>query len=114
MPFIWFIEPKIIENGRCLFSYNAILVVLVRANRVKFAEAFYDQIVKVGVVKPNICSYTIMIRGFCKIVMIENAQKVFGEMICDPNLMSYNTMIDGFCKKGDMESAKVFGIYDRE
>ncbi|KAM3710068.1 hypothetical protein ACJW31_01G001000 [Castanea mollissima] len=104
----WFHQAKLIENGHCLFSYNAILGVLVRANRINLAKAFYDQIVKEGVVKPDVSTYTTMIRGFCKMGMIKNAKKVFDEMSCGPNLITYNTMINGFCKKGDMESAQSF------
>ncbi|KAF7817359.1 pentatricopeptide repeat-containing protein [Senna tora] len=107
----WFHKVKSFLRGRCLFSYNAILGVLVRANRVNLANAFYDQIVKEGVVKPNVYTYTTMIRGFCKMGMLENARKVFDEMKCDPNLITYNTMINVFCKKGEMESAR--RVFDR-
>ncbi|XP_062098951.1 pentatricopeptide repeat-containing protein At1g05670, mitochondrial-like [Humulus lupulus] len=102
----WVYRAKMIENGRCLYSYNAILGVLVRACRIGLAKAFYDQIVREDVVKPDVYTYTTMIRGFCKMGMIEGAQKVFDEMICGPNLMTYNILIDGFCKKGDMEGAR--------
>ncbi|PRQ28017.1 putative tetratricopeptide-like helical domain-containing protein [Rosa chinensis] len=102
----WFHKAKVIENGRCLFSYNAILGVLVRANRIGLAESIYDQIFKEGLVKPDASTYTIMIRGFCKVGEIENAQKVFDEMTCEPNLITYNTMIHGFCKKGEVDSAR--------
>ncbi|GMY28965.1 pentatricopeptide repeat-containing protein At4g11690-like [Fagus crenata] len=102
----WFHKAKLIENGNCLFSYNAILGVLVRANRINLVKAFYDQIVKEGMVKPDVSTYTTMIRGLCKMGMIEDAKKVFDEMSCEPNSLTYNTMINGFCKKGDMESAR--------
>ncbi|KAH7523860.1 hypothetical protein FEM48_Zijuj06G0056800 [Ziziphus jujuba var. spinosa] len=102
----WLHRAKVIENGRCLFSYNAILGVLVRTNRIHFAESLYNQIVNEGVVKPDVSTYTTMIRGYCKMGMIENAKKVFDEMGCEPNLITYNTMIFGYCKKGDMESAR--------
>ncbi|VVA11747.1 PREDICTED: pentatricopeptide [Prunus dulcis] len=106
----WFYKAKSIENGRCLFSYNAILGVLVRANRMNLAKAIYDQIVKEAQVNPNVWTCTIMIRGFCKRGEIENAKKVFDEMTCEPNLITYNTMIHGFCLKGDFDSARrVFG-----
>ncbi|KAI4316485.1 hypothetical protein L6164_024463 [Bauhinia variegata] len=107
----WFHKAKSFESGRCLFSYNAVLGVLVRANRVNLAKAFYDQIVKEELVKPDDFTYTTMIRGFCKMDMIENARKVFDEMSCEPNLVTYNTLIDGFCKKGDLESSR--GILNR-
>lgn len=106
----WLHRAKMIESGRCLFSYNAILGVLVRANRIHLAKAFYDQIMKEGVVEPDVSTYTTMIRGYSKMGMIEHAKNVFDEMICEPNLFTYNTMIFGYCKKGDMENARrIFG-----
>ncbi|KAM1224063.1 hypothetical protein ACFX2G_043975 [Malus domestica] len=101
----WFHRAKMIESGKCLFSYNAILGVLVRANRMSLAKAIYDQIVKEGLVKPDVSTCTIMIRGFCKRGEIENARKVFDEMTCEPNVITYNTIIHGFCKTGDFNSA---------
>lgn len=101
----WFHRAKETKSGRCLFSYNAILGVLVKANRIVLARAVFGQIVMEGVVKPDVFTYTTMIRGYCKMGMTENAKKVFDEMGCKPNLVTFNTMINGFCKKGLMECA---------
>ncbi|KAK4412666.1 Pentatricopeptide repeat-containing protein [Sesamum alatum] len=93
--------------GDCLFSYNALLGVLVKANRVNHAWAYFGRIVvKESVVKPDVSTYTTMIRGLCKVGMIEDAEKLFDEMSCGKNLMTYNIIIDGFCKKGLVESAQ--------
>ena len=43
----WFHQAKLIENGHSLFSYNAILGVLVRANMISLAKAFYAQVMVV-------------------------------------------------------------------
>ncbi|KAM7507450.1 hypothetical protein LguiA_017903 [Lonicera macranthoides] len=102
-----FHQVKNREMGRCLFSYNAILGVLVRANRVDLARGIFDEIVKEGVVNLDVSTYTTMIRGFCKMGMIADAEKVFDEMPCKPNLVTYNTLVNGFCKKGLMESARI-------
>ncbi|KAJ4708977.1 Pentatricopeptide repeat [Melia azedarach] len=107
----WFNQAKRIENGNCLFSYNSLLDVLVGANRIKLAEAFFDQVMKDNAVQPDVSTYTMMIRGYCKLGMIESAKKVFDEMAVKPNLLVYNTMINGFCKKGDMESARL--VFDQ-
>ncbi|KAJ9183625.1 hypothetical protein P3X46_007450 [Hevea brasiliensis] len=101
----WFHKAKTIANGNCLFSCNAILNVLVTANRISLAQSFFDEIVNDAVVKTDVSTYSIMIRGYCKTGMIENARKVFDEMGCEPNVVSYNTMINGYCKKGDMDKA---------
>ncbi|KAI5586154.1 hypothetical protein POPTR_006G223300v4 [Populus trichocarpa] len=104
----WFHKVKEIQQGKCLFSWNAILGVLVKVNQINVAKSFFDQIVNDAVVKPDASTYTTMIRGFCKVGMIDNARKVFDEMICEPNLITCNTLINGYCKKGDMENARIF------
>ncbi|KAJ1423403.1 Tetratricopeptide-like helical domain superfamily [Sesbania bispinosa] len=102
----WFHKAKTFARGSYVFSCNAILGVLVKANRVNLAKAIYDQVVAEAVVKPDVFTYTTMIRGFCKMGMVENARKVFDEMRCEPNAITFNTMIHGLCKNGDMEGAK--------
>ena len=101
----WFHRATNMESGRCLFSCNAILGVLVKGNRIMLARAIFYQIVKEGLFKPDVYTHTTMIRGYCKMGMIENVKNVFDEMGCKPNLITYNTMINGFGKKGLMESA---------
>ena len=97
------------EFGDCLFSYNAVLGVLVKAKRVNLAWGFFGMMIKEAVVKPDVSTYTTMIRGFCQVGMIEHAEKVFDEMSrmgCERNLFTYNTIVHGFCKKGLMENAR--------
>ncbi|KAK7385447.1 hypothetical protein VNO78_31168 [Psophocarpus tetragonolobus] len=107
----WFHKAITLPRGRCLFSCNAILAVLVKANRVKLAKAIYDQVLAEPLVEPDVYTHTTIIRGFCKVGMLHSACKVFDEMPCQPNLVTYNTLIHGFCKKGDIEGAKM--IFDR-
>ncbi|KAK1549664.1 hypothetical protein Q3G72_005777 [Acer saccharum] len=107
----WLDQAKKIENGNCLFSYNSILGVLVGKNQMNLAEEIFDHIVKDNMVQPDVSTYTTMIKGYCKLGMIENAGKVFDEMSCEPNLVTYNTLINGLSKKGDMESARL--IFNR-
>ena len=58
----WFYRAKTVESGHSLSSYNAILGVLVRANRVNLARAFFGQIVGEGLIEPDVYTYTTMIR----------------------------------------------------
>ncbi|KAI3468080.1 hypothetical protein Pfo_024743 [Paulownia fortunei] len=102
-----FHQVKMREVGGCLFSCNALLGVLVKANRVSHAWGYFGQnVIKAGVVKPDVSTYTTMIRGLCKVGTIEDAEKLFDEMSCGKNLITYNTIIDGFCKKGLVERAQ--------
>ncbi|KAL5189892.1 Pentatricopeptide repeat-containing protein, mitochondrial [Glycine soja] len=107
----WFHQANTFTRGRCVFSCNAILGVLVRANRVNIAKAIYDQVLAEAVLEPDVYTYTTMIRGFCKVAKVESARKVFDEMRCEPNIVTYNTLIHGFCKKGDMDGAR--RVFDR-
>ncbi|KAK7311955.1 hypothetical protein RJT34_10452 [Clitoria ternatea] len=107
----WFHKAKTFSSGDCVFSLNTLLGVLVKVNRVNLAKAIYDLVLAEAVVEPDVYTYTTMIRGFCKVGLVENAMKVFDEMRCEPNMVTYNTLIHGLCKKGDMESAK--RVFDR-
>ncbi|KAM1118688.1 hypothetical protein ACFX2I_042970 [Malus domestica] len=42
----WFHKAKLIENGKCLFLYNAILDALIRADRLSLAKEIHDHLVK--------------------------------------------------------------------
>ncbi|KAK9081533.1 hypothetical protein Syun_030857 [Stephania yunnanensis] len=102
----WLDQAKRIELGRCLCCYNAVLEVLVRGFRVRLARVLFDQIVEEGLVKPDVLTYTLMIKGLCKVGLVDDAMKVFDEMTCRPSLVTYNVVVDGLCKKGLMESAR--------
>ncbi|KAL5708158.1 hypothetical protein ACHQM5_018983 [Ranunculus cassubicifolius] len=97
----WLNKARLLEGNCELFSYNAALGVLVRANRISLARKVYDM-----VEKPDVSTYTVMIRGYCKVGMIDDAKKVFDEMLVKPNSITYNTIIFGLCRKGRMESAR--------
>ena len=57
--------------------------------------------------KPNVFSYNILINGYCKAEMIDEAKQLFNEMIhqgLTPNIVSYNT--HGFCQLGKLREAQ--------
>nr|AXP84153.1 hypothetical protein Gohir.A07G020700 [Gossypium hirsutum] len=83
----------------------------VKANLIDLVETLFDNVVKEGVVQPDVSSYTILMRVLCKKGMVESARKVLDEMPCEPNLIAYNTLINGYCKKGDLESANL--VFDK-
>ncbi|XP_025984510.1 pentatricopeptide repeat-containing protein At2g06000 [Glycine max] len=98
-------QSQYLHKGRCVYSCNSILGVLVRANYVNIAKAIYDQVLTEAILELDVYTYTTMICGLCKVGMVESARKVFEEIPCKPNMVTYNTLIHGFCKKGDMEGA---------
>ncbi|KAK8697093.1 hypothetical protein V6N13_113255 [Hibiscus sabdariffa] len=103
----WFNQAKAIEKDKYLYSFNSILGVLVKANLIGLLQTLFDNVVKEGCVRPDVSSYTTLMRGLCKKGLVESAKKLFDEMPCKPNSFAFNTLINGFCKKGDMESARL-------
>ncbi|GER35387.1 pentatricopeptide repeat-containing protein, partial [Striga asiatica] len=81
--------------------------VLVKAQKVGTAWGYFGQVViKTGLVKPDVSTYTTMIRGFCQTGMIWDAEKLFDELPVVKNSIAYNVMLDGLCKKGLVEKAR--------
>ena len=67
----WFHRAKMIEGGKCLFSYNAILDALIRADRMSLAKEIHDQLLKEMTCEPNLFTYNaLMIHGFCNRVIL--------------------------------------------
>ncbi|MCI36131.1 pentatricopeptide repeat-containing protein, partial [Trifolium medium] len=59
-------------------------------------------------VAPDVRSFNIMINGFCKIKMVDEAVNLFNGMHCRkiiPNVVTYNSLIDGLCKSGRISYA---------
>ncbi|KAK4340258.1 hypothetical protein RND71_041720 [Anisodus tanguticus] len=100
------------SNGFMLtvLSYNSILDALIRVScngSFELAQKFYDDMVKSGV-SPNVYTYNIMIRGFCRKGDLQKGLVVFDEMEksgCLRNVVTYNTLIGGYCKIGKVDEA---------
>ncbi|CAL5358668.1 unnamed protein product [Camellia sinensis] len=87
------------------FMLGKLIKAHVRANRIGLVWAFYDQIIEEDVVEPDVSTYTTMIKGFCKMGMVDDAKEVFDEMVCAPNLVTYDTIVNGLRKKGKPNEA---------
>ncbi|ONK66118.1 uncharacterized protein A4U43_C06F4330 [Asparagus officinalis] len=62
----------------------------------------------------NVKSYTSVISGFCKLGRMEEANKVFEEMVesgIKPSRITYNVLIDGYGKVCDLKAANL--VYER-
>ncbi|KAI3973970.1 hypothetical protein MKX01_030546 [Papaver californicum] len=58
--------------------------------------------------KPNVVTYTSLIKGFCQNGDSNRAQELFKEMkSCHvvPNVVTYSTLIGGFCKEGKLSKS---------
>ncbi|QHN97005.1 Pentatricopeptide repeat-containing protein [Arachis hypogaea] len=116
----WFHKAKSFSHGRCLLFCNAVLVVLVRANRINLSKSIFDQCtqgVREMFCAPNSVTYNTLIHGFCKNGDMEGAKRVFDRMVevrgqsckpdvgCHPNVLTYNTLIEGLCLGGNVGEA---------
>ncbi|KAH1188787.1 Pentatricopeptide repeat-containing protein, mitochondrial [Glycine max] len=91
-----------LHKGHCVYSCNAILGVLMRANCVNIAKAIYDQVLTEAVLELDVYTYTTMICGLCKVGMVESARKVFEEMVShgmNPDVKAYRVVVvNEYCK----------------
>lgn len=77
-------------------------------NGVNKAKHIFNTMVAVGVAK-DVHNYNIVvINGFCKSKMMDEALDLFEEMYSKniiPTIVTYNTVIDGLCKSGRISYA---------
>jgi len=69
----------------------------------------YDEMLHTYGVTPDICTYNVLIRGFCKNSMVDEGFRFFNEMAtvnCDPDIVTYNTLVDGLCRAGKVRIAR--------
>ncbi|RYR72005.1 hypothetical protein Ahy_A02g006210 isoform F [Arachis hypogaea] len=89
-------------------TFNSVLSILLRRGRTNMARAVYDEMLGTYGVTPDVYTYNILIRGFCKNSYIEEGFRFFKEMMsfdCDPDVVTYNSLVDGLCKAGKVSIA---------
>nr|CAD1826118.1 unnamed protein product [Ananas comosus var. bracteatus] len=87
---------------------------LCRAEQVDRGHEILQRIRMDGTCMPNVVTYTSVISGYCKMGRMEEAFRVFNDMIglgIKPSRVTYNVLIDGYGKAGDMPSAA--SVYER-
>lgn len=106
-----------VESGvdPTLTTHNILLKGFFRSGQVREAWQFFLQMKKRGRKKgshcsPDVVSYTTVVHGLGLAGEIENARKVFGEMIsqgCLPSVATYNAFMQVLCKKDSIQNALV-------
>lgn len=71
----WFRRAVAFPVARSAFSYNVMLSVLVRANRIDLAQEVFDGMRGGGKVRPDVTTFTTMIRGLCKVGLVRDARR---------------------------------------
>ncbi|XP_031251382.1 pentatricopeptide repeat-containing protein At1g02060, chloroplastic [Pistacia vera] len=104
---------KEMERFKCVpdvVTFNTIVDGLCRAGKVKIACNVVKGMGKKNVdLKPNVVSYTTLIRGYCMKQEIDEALLVFEEMISQglkPSGITYNTLIKGLCEVRKFEKIR--------
>ncbi|PIN26918.1 hypothetical protein CDL12_00321 [Handroanthus impetiginosus] len=102
-----------------LVTYNTIVDGLCRAGKVKIAHNVVNGMLKKSEhLRPNVVSYTTLIRGYCGKLEIDEALAVFRKMVSSgikPNEITFNTIIKGLCESQKFDMIKeILGEYQCE
>lgn len=93
-----------------IVTYNTIVDGLCRAGKVGIARNVVDGMrKKVDALRPNVVTYTTLIRGYFGKCEIDMALDVFREMISGgikPNEVTFNTIVKGLCEARQLDRIK--------
>ncbi|GMQ02455.1 hypothetical protein CsSME_00048671 [Camellia sinensis var. sinensis] len=96
---------SLLESSNELSDFMLGKLIKAHGDRRDIRGASYSLIIEEDVVEPDVSTYTTMIKGFCKMGMVDDAKEVFDEMVCAPNLVTYDTIVNGLRKKGKPNEA---------
>ncbi|KAL2922515.1 hypothetical protein RDABS01_014006 [Bienertia sinuspersici] len=92
-----------------VYTYNAILYIMVQKQVLLLALCVYNQMLKLNC-SPNVATYSILIDCLCKSGRIEDALTLFDEMTqsgISPNNITYTTVLSGLCIANRIYDAQV-------
>jgi pentatricopeptide repeat protein len=105
------VNPAVAPNT---ITYNSIIDVCVKCFRMdKATEIFYQMFNGNAVVRPDLITYSTMIKGFCREKNIESALELLNTMQNDKikaDEVLYNSLLDGCCKANQLDLA--FKVYE--
>ncbi|RHN52629.1 putative pentatricopeptide [Medicago truncatula] len=82
-----------------IITYNSILDALCKKHHAGKAIALLTKLKDQGI-RPNMNTYTILVKGLCRSGKLEDARKVFEDLGYNLDVYAYTVMIQGFCDKG--------------
>ncbi|KAK9049227.1 hypothetical protein SSX86_031806, partial [Deinandra increscens subsp. villosa] len=103
-----FLKMEELGVPRTTRTYGSLLEVMIRCNKYKMAEKFYNKMLSEGIV-PSQHTYRLMILGFCRSSRVETAHQYFQDMKSrnfSPTFVHYNAMINGYVQVKKMEEAE--------
>ncbi|GLJ29343.1 hypothetical protein SUGI_0578720 [Cryptomeria japonica] len=86
--------------------FNTLLDALSKEGKVGPATLLFEE--RRSELEASTVTYNILINGWCRIRRLEEAQKLFDQMVTlsiPPSVVTYSTLIDGYCKTGRIEDA---------
>lgn len=89
-------------------TFNSVLSILLKRGRTNMAQSLFGEMLRTYGVTPDVYTFNILIRGFCKNSMLDEGFRFFKEMEqfkCEPDVITYNTIIDGLCRSGKVRIA---------
>ncbi|XP_073121697.1 pentatricopeptide repeat-containing protein At1g02060, chloroplastic [Henckelia pumila] len=90
-------------------TFNCLFLILLKCGRMRTVLNLYPEMLSTYGVRPDLYTFNILIRGFCRNLMIDEAFRIFKEMEkfdCTPDLLTYNTIVDGLCRAGNVNMAR--------
>ncbi|KAK7271517.1 hypothetical protein RJT34_27484 [Clitoria ternatea] len=100
---------KSIAVSPSVITFNSILSLLLKKGRTNMAKNVFDEMLVTYGVSPDTWTFNILIRGFCKNSMVDEAFWFFKEMArfpIKPDVVTYNTLVDGLCRAGKVRIAQ--------
>ncbi|KDP44285.1 hypothetical protein JCGZ_22914 [Jatropha curcas] len=108
-----FYTYTVIVNGLCKIGKTNVAIGILKrmvekAGKVNDAKELFSRLSIEGL-HPDVCTYTIIVKGLCKEGLLDEALKVFRKMEgngCSPDDCSYNVIIQGYLQHNDLSMAK--------
>lgn len=91
-----------------LATFNARVQFLVNMGRAWQANSLMGLMIQYLRINPDLVTYNLVIKGFCRAGYLEMAKRVFSSIREEPNLKIYQTMIHYLCKSGEFDLAYTF------
>ncbi|WCJ22962.1 Tetratricopeptide repeat (TPR)-like superfamily protein [Euphorbia peplus] len=104
-----FSSMKYVGVSPSVVTFNSLLLVLLKRGRTTLAENVFGEMRRTYGVTPDVYTFNILIRGFCKNLMVDDAFRYFKEMSgfeLKADVVTYNTIVDGLCRAGKVGVAR--------
>ncbi|KAL3521350.1 hypothetical protein ACH5RR_019499 [Cinchona calisaya] len=100
---------KSIGVSPSVLTFNNLFSILLKRGRTGMVFELFDEMLKTYGVEPDLYSFNVLIRGFCKNSKVDEGFRFCKEMDkfkCEPDVITYNTIIDGLCRDGRVKIAR--------